>query len=108
MAYQVNITNRAAGDLQKLHAYIAEYDSPERAGYVLDQIASIVERLSELPERGAVPRELAALGIHEFREVFFKPYRVIYYVEGDAVFIVLIADGRRDMQSLLQRRLLGG
>ncbi|MDH5528388.1 MAG: type II toxin-antitoxin system RelE/ParE family toxin [Nitrospirota bacterium] len=107
MAYQVNITRRAADDLQKLHTYIAERDSPERAGYVLDQISSIVERLSELPERGTVPRELAALGIHEFREVFFKPYRVIYYVEGNAVFIVLIADGRRDMQSLLQRRLLG-
>ena len=108
MAYQVNITRRAAGDLQRLHTYIAKNDSPERAGYVLNQISSIVERLYELPERGTVPRELAALGIHEFREVFFKPYRLLYYVEDTAVFIVLIADGRRDMQSLLQRRLLGG
>jgi toxin ParE1/3/4 len=33
---------------------------------------------------------------------------VIYRVFGDRVFIHLIADGRRDMQTLLARRLLGG
>lgn len=33
---------------------------------------------------------------------------MIYRVIGRQVFIYLIADGRRDMQALLQRRLLGG
>jgi toxin ParE1/3/4 len=49
-----------------------------------------------------------ALGIREYRETFFKPYRIVYHVEGARVFISLIADGRRDMQSLLARRLLAG
>lgn len=108
MAYTVNLTRRAGQDLRKIHEYIAEHDSPERAGYVLDEIAAVFNRLSEFPDRGTIPKELAAFGIREFREVFFKPYRVIYYVEGNAVFVVVIADGRRNMQSLLQRRLLGG
>jgi len=46
------------------------------------------------------------LGIHEYREVFFKPYRIVYRVCADTVYIHLIADGRRDMQTLLERRLL--
>jgi toxin ParE1/3/4 len=46
------------------------------------------------------------LGIREYREVFFKPYRIIYRVVEKNVYIFLIADGRRDMQTLLQRRLL--
>jgi toxin ParE1/3/4 len=46
------------------------------------------------------------LGIRDYREVFFKPYRVIYRVMGDTVYVLLIVDGRRDMQTLLQRRLL--
>jgi toxin ParE1/3/4 len=46
------------------------------------------------------------LGIREYREVFFKPYRLIYRIIGNKVYIMLIVDGRRDMQSLLQRRLL--
>jgi toxin ParE1/3/4 len=35
------------------------------------------------------------------------PYRIIYYLSDDRVIIVLIADGRRDMRSLLAQRLLG-
>jgi len=62
--------------------------------------------LSEFPERGAYPKELLALGVREYREIFFKPYRIIYRVLDKNVYVLLIADGRRDMQSLLQRRLL--
>jgi toxin ParE1/3/4 len=62
--------------------------------------------LSESPERGAYPKELLALGIRDYREIFFKPYRILYRVLDKNVYVLLIADGRRDMQSLLQRRLL--
>ena len=48
------------------------------------------------------------MGIREFREVFFKPYRIIYKVVGKNVYVLLIADGRCDLQTLLQRRLLEG
>ena len=47
------------------------------------------------------PKELIALGIREYREVFFKPYRMICRVIGRDVYVYLIADDRRDMQSLL-------
>ena len=49
---------------------------------------------------------MLALGIREYRQVFFKPYRVSYQIEGKTVQVHLIADGRRDMQGLLARRLL--
>jgi toxin ParE1/3/4 len=60
-----------------------------------------------LPARGSYPRELLDLGIKEYRQVFFKPYRLIYRVVARDVIVFVIADGRRDMQSLLARRLLG-
>ena len=47
-----------------------------------------------------------ALGVREYREIFFKPYRIIYRVINKNVYVLLIADGRRDMQTLLQRRLI--
>jgi toxin ParE1/3/4 len=73
----------------------------------LDQLEKTFSRLSESPERGAYPKELLSLGLREYREVFFKPYRIIYRVLDKNVYVLLIVDGRRDMQSLLQRRLLG-
>ena len=42
----------------------------------------------------------------EYREIFFRPYRIIYRVTENNVYVLLIADGRCDMQTLLQRRLL--
>lgn len=65
------------------------------------------ERLASFPERGPYPPELLGLGIREYRQTYFKPYRLVYRVIGKQVIIYLIADGRRDMQSLLSRRLLG-
>jgi toxin ParE1/3/4 len=53
-----------------------------------------------------VPGELETLGIREFRQLLFAPYRLIYRIAADSVYVLVIADGRRDMQTLLERRLL--
>ena len=106
MPFRVLLTNDAARDLEELYDYIALHDAPRKADYVLDQIEKAFSKLSEFPERGAYPKELLTLGIREYREIFFKPYRIIYRVMEKNVYVLLIVDGRRDMQSLLQRRLL--
>jgi len=36
----------------------------------------------------------------------FKPYRIIYQIDDPNVFIHCILDGRPDMSTLLERRLL--
>ncbi|MGX2029110.1 MULTISPECIES: type II toxin-antitoxin system RelE/ParE family toxin [Methylocaldum] len=74
---------------------------------MLDEIQHVFDSLAEFPKQGVYPRELSALGIHEYRELFFKPYRIVYRTIDDTVYVMLIADGRRDMQTLLARRLLG-
>ncbi len=60
--------------------------------------------LSSFPERGSHPKELPALGIREYRQTCFKPYRMVYRLVEKRVYVYLIADGRRDMQTLLARR----
>lgn len=107
MRYEVLLTAGAERDLEEIYDYIAEFDSPDKATYVLDRLLEVADSLAAFPARGSHPRELSALGIGEYRQTFFKPYRVIYRVAGKRVFIYMIADGRRDMQSLLSRRLLG-
>lgn len=108
MTHQVLLTEDASRDLIEILEYIADHDSPARAQHVLDRIDAVLQGLTALPERGAYPGELLALGIREYREVFFKPHRVVYRVAGERVYVYLVADGRRDMQSLLARRLLAG
>jgi toxin ParE1/3/4 len=105
--FEVLLTEGAEQDLESIHDYICEFDCVPSANYVLDALMEVVKNLSRLPERGSYPKELVGLGIKEYRQTFFKPYRVIYRVTDSKVIIYLIADGRRDMQTLLARRLLG-
>ena len=106
MAHPVILTNDAARDLEDIYDYIERHDAPGKANHVLDQVDKAFDSLSENPLRGAHPKELLLIGIRNYREIFFKPYRIIYQVMDNKVYVLLIVDGRRDMQTLLQQRLL--
>jgi toxin ParE1/3/4 len=76
------------------------------ADYILDRLLETVEALVTFPEHGSYPAELLGLGIRDYRHTFFKPYRLVYRTVKQHVYVYLIADGRRDIQSLLAQRLL--
>lgn len=107
MRYEVVLTQDAESDLENIYRYIAEHDSKASADYVLERLLDVSDSLAAYPERGSIPKELRSLGMAEYRQVVFKPYRLIYRVHSEQVVVYLIADGRRDMQSLLARRMLG-
>jgi len=103
--YQVRITDEAERDLEDIFDYIARSDGIDRANYILDQLENRIIALELKPQRGHYPPELEQLGIKSFREIFFKPYRIIYEIDGSKVIIHVCVDGRRDLQTLLARRL---
>lgn len=107
MSLAVVLTEDALRDLDDLYAFIAAQDGIERADQVLGRIHDRLAALRDFPERGEYPPELAALGIRQYRQIHYKPWRMIYQVAADTVTVLLIADGRQEMQNLLQRRLLG-
>ena len=104
--YRVRIINEAELDLADIYTYIARDDSPEKADHVLEKLETLSLSLAEMPERGHIPPELDRIGVTGFLEVHFKPYRIVYQIAAQDVFIHCVLDGRRDMQSILQRRLL--
>ena len=106
MSFAVHLTEDAALDLEEIRDYFDLNDMAGRADRVLDQVEDVLSGLSTHPHLGHYPPELSSLGIHDFREARAGPYRVVYRVMNGSVYVLLIADGRRDMQTLLQRRLL--
>lgn len=105
--YAVVVDVDAERDLEEIANYIAEHDSIDRAIDVGAKIENSIAGLVTSPNRGAHPKELVEYGNRDFREIYFKPYRILYRVAGSLVIVVLIADGRRDMHALLARRLFG-
>jgi len=106
MKFAVRLTADALRDLEEIDDWISANDSPAKATHVVERIEAAMGALRSFPRRGAHPPELLELGIREYRETFFKPYRILYRIEGGEVIVYLIADGRRDMQELLGRRLV--
>lgn len=106
MTFEVLLSEDAERDIEDIYLYVARHDAVEKADHLLAALEETCSALSELPERGNVPKELEPLGMTEFREVHYKPYRVIYRIIGRQVIVYCVVDGRRDMQSLLQRRLI--
>ncbi len=105
MKFEVLLSEQAERDIEDIYRYIAEHDDVKKADRVLAALEKSCRALADFPERGNAPKELQPLGIAEFREVHYKPYRVIYRIFGTQVVVYCVLDGRRDMQSLLQRRL---
>lgn len=108
MRYDVQITKGAEEDLTEILTFLAEREGPIVAERILEGLLDAADNLTKFPERGSHPKELLKLGIREFRQVVFQPYRLIYRIAGNQVFLLLVADGRRDFQSLLERRVLRG
>jgi toxin ParE1/3/4 len=109
LLYEVLLTAGAEQDLDDLVGFVAVNDTPAKADALLDKILAAEQTLAMAPQRGNIPRELLALGIREYRQTMFKPYRIVYQVQvlpKPVVHIVVVVDGRRDVASVLQQRLL--
>jgi plasmid stabilization system protein ParE len=108
--YAVELTQGAERDPDEITAWVEVDDSPGRAAVLLDRVLASAAALGMSPRRGCVPRGRQALGIRNCRQAMSNPCRLICTVQEQAravVFVVVvIADARRDMAALMQRRLL--
>lgn len=104
--FLVNITQSAEEDLYEIYRYVYLNDSEEKAEKLFSKLYEKCTSLETYPGRGHIPPELHLLGMTDFLEITYKPYRIIYQIIDKAVFIHCVLDGRRDMQRLLQERLL--
>ena len=104
--YHVYLAKEAEEDLTHLYSYIAETDSPKKAEIILDRLETLCASLARFPLRGRVSPELARIHVHNYREIVLTPYRIVYQIVHRDVYIHAVLDSRRNMQDLLERRLL--
>ena len=106
MKYKVNIIKSAEDDLIEIYKYIYFNDCEENADKIYSKLVEKITSLQEFPNRGHIPSELKLLGIEDFLEIHYKPFKIIYQIIKNVVFVHCVLDGRRDMQKLLQERLI--
>ncbi len=106
MKYVANFVSEAEEDLFEIYKYVYLNDSEEKAEELYRKLYEKSIQLEKYPERGHIPPELDLLDITDFLEIHHKSYRIIYRIIDKKVFVHCILDGRRDLQKLLQERLL--
>lgn len=104
--YEVFLTADAERDLEEITDFIERHDSEQSANYVFGRIKESILKLETLPSSGRIVPELKTVGVKDFREVSFKPYRIVYFVSEKRVFVHCIFDGRRDVEDVLSARFL--
>ena len=106
MTYTVFFVEDAEKDLLGIYEYIKKEGYPMTARQFHTQMKKVCESLSKLPKRGHIPTELERVGVFDYREIHLKVYRIVYQIIESRVYIHCILDGKRDIQSILQQRLL--
>jgi toxin ParE1/3/4 len=106
MKLPVKLIEFAVQDIEEVHAFISDREGQQRADKILDGLEQVVRRLSETSSHGHGLPELRCLGFKDILEFHFKPYRIVYKVSTKSVLILVVADGRRDLQELLEKRTL--
>ncbi len=104
--YKVLIDPQAKQDLKEIFIYVAVNDNISSANKLLDSLENTCYKLEKFPERGHIPEELRLTGIKRYLEILYKPYRIIYEIDNDQIYVHSVLDGRRNIQEILNERLL--
>jgi len=96
----------AAQDLKEIYRYIINNDSFASGKAVYQNIKSSCLQLANFPNKEKIPPELARISVLRYHQIVWKPYRIIYKLSDETIYIMAILDGRRNLEELLTKRLL--
>ncbi len=103
---KVIILDSAEQDLKELRHYVVKNFSHATWLKTYSKLKESIRNLATFPLLGAVPPELQSLSLNQYRQIISGMNRVIYEPRADAVYIYMIVDTRRDIETLLMQRLM--
>ncbi len=103
--HAVRWSETSENDLKGIVDYIA-VDSPSRAYEVFSDIKAKASTLHSHPDRGRIVPELQDQGITQYREIIVAPWRIIYRVSEETVYVLSVLDSRQNVEDLLLKRLI--
>jgi len=103
--FKVHWAEVAEEDLKDIILYIAE-DSLRNARSIFEKLKKQASDLSHFPERGRIVPELQDQGIFLYRELISTPWRIIYRISDNNVYVLAVIDSRQNSEDILLKRLV--
>ncbi len=105
-AFAVFWSESAVSDLDDILDFVADRDGVDHALELYENLRRRVAGLRRFPRRCRYVPELKAIGLSEFRESIYPPYRLFFRLDGEQVVLLGVLDSRRDLEALLIQRAL--
>jgi plasmid stabilization system protein ParE len=103
--FKVLWTFAASQDLESIVNFVGR-NTPQTARPVLRNLRKRAQTFKTFPERGRLVPELAGIGLHLYRELLVSPWRIVYRISANTVYVMMVIDGRRNAEDLLLERLV--
>ena len=103
--YLVKWTEPARNDVDEIIEYISNANI-SYAVKVLDKIEAAVKSLNTFPERYRIVPELEKYGYFLYRDIIVDYWKIIYKIENNLVYIMLVIDNRRNLEDILLKKML--
>ena len=103
--FEILWTKSAEYDLELIIQYL-KLDSVSIAKEIFIDIKKECENLYYFHQRKRVLPELQQIGIFKYREIIYKRWRVIFKIENEKVYILLVVDTSRNLEDILFQRLI--
>ncbi|MGB6242559.1 MAG: type II toxin-antitoxin system RelE/ParE family toxin [Castellaniella sp.] len=100
------LLGEAQADIRELRQYVTKTFGKTTWQETYAGIQVAIRNMAAFPLGGHVPPELTELGLSQYRQVLSGMNRVIYEVQGGVLYIHIVCDTRKDLRTLLSRRLL--
>lgn len=97
-------TKSAQKDLEDIIDYIRQ-DSIQSARNVFTTIKESAQSLETFSERGRIVPELQSIGVLSYRELICIRWRLVYRINKEEVYVMMLIDSRQSAEDILFKRL---
>jgi len=103
--YSIKWTEPAREDVNEIIDHIATTNLMYSVK-ILDMIEEKVDKLESSPKSFRIVPELEKYGYLKYREIIVEYWRIMYKIENEIVYIMLVIDGRRNLEDFLLKKMI--
>ena len=103
--FKVIWTKNAELDLELIIEYI-KINSINTARKIFFEIKQESNKLYTLAERKRIVSEFQQIGIVKYREIIYKRWRIIYKIDDEKFYVLIVVDSSRNLEDILFQRLI--
>jgi len=108
MALEIIWSEDAGYEYEEIIDWLKITINKNYADKIFTKINQTIEAVAENPKIGKEVQLLKDIGIREYRQITETYWVIFYRIESNAIKIVSIIDGRRNLEEILYKKVIDG